>query len=645
LTDVDLSVFGGQPDLGSLSEEARREVVKRIISSATPEQKMALAGLFMRKQAESAEPTIIAEMPQTPDALWDYVNDIWGVKVARVSVCDGHDTPFDFLCAGYFETYPNIFGIGPRSGGKSFLMALLHELNSRSKPGCQSSTFGAVDEQSKKVYQDMVSVFLNGGLGEGESEVAGEPTQLKTIFKNGSEVNCFPGTVNKVNGPHPCKVHSDEVELMREDVWRESRNLAADKITQDGRVIKAQNYGTSTRKWKNGRVDKIYQEFAKAKEAALKKFGKLDDRAKTMIVDTSKFYVMMWCIFEVAQQVPNCRCVPENQDLPEYDYDHEDTSRKCGCHTISNGTWDKEGKVPRTLESVCKGRLYRSRGHRSFREVRQLFTQNDRATWEAQQECIEAEATGLLVPSFSRRRHGLQFFPIDPANGPFYTAVDWGTIHQACVLWAQYLERDVVAVGYEGGEKILPKGSRVVFAEIYESGMTSAELGEKVIAKEFAMAQPTSFDRIPVRKRWADVQGTGDRRVWRKMGLPTAKYSTRNVSEQVKTVRGYYEVDRAFVVVPQCPRYCEEMETWREDEKGDIVDDKLKHAMAAGRYLFLGMRDVYNDEGPLAPERPDGDPAPLKMKLAGGLSAMSTIVDDGRDLDLEAESGWMAGAV
>lgn len=574
---------------------AAKEAAAKLLQGMTYEQQLAMAGLFIKKQVE-ATTAVSEDAPKTPDELWDYIFDTWGVRIARVAVCHDHDAPFDFICFGFFELVPNLFCIGPRGGGKSYDTALLMELNSRWKPGCESMVFGAVDEQNRKVFQDMVEIFINGGMENGESEIVGEALASLVQFVNGSRVKSYPGTKAKMNGQHPPKAHAEEVEIFKNEAYGESRNMAADKIMKDGRVIKAQNFGTSTRKYKNGRVDKIYQAFLKAKKIALEKFGKtqVDEEVREYITITSPWYCVIYCLFEIAAQVPNCRSAPENFGRPEHEL--------CKCNVVQHGTWDKDGREPRTLETVCKGRLYRSRGHRSYGEVVQLFLQNERGPWEAQQECIEAETEGVYVQHFSRRRHGLSFFPIDPSNGPFYTGTDWGTTHYACTLWCQYLERDVEAIDYQGKKKVLPSGSRVVIAEFYEDGLTSYEMGERVIVKEVKLAASTSFARLPIRKRWADVQGAGDKKVWRKMGLPTKSYGSRVFSEHVKEVRGKFEADRAFVVVAECPHYCDEIEAWREDEKGDEVDENFNHAMAAGRYLFFGMLAEYNDPGALHSE-------------------------------------------
>jgi hypothetical protein len=393
----------------------------------------------------------------------------------------------------------------------------------------------------------------------------------------GSKVEVLGGTVAAVNGPHPQKAHSDEVEIMRADTWRESRNLASAKTTPDGRHITAQNYATSTMKWKGGRVWQTLESFKRAKEKAIERFG--DDKALVddLITKTTTFYVLIWCIFEVAEQVPNCREAPENAHLPEWEPGLERSECKCDCNDIVNGTLEQQDEngqpLPRTLASECQGRFYRSRGHRTRAEVIQLFLQNDERTWAAQQLCRETETEGLYIPQFSRQRHGLSRFPLDVANGPIYSGTDWGFTDEAAVLWIQYLERPVEAVRYDGTVIVVPRGARVALSELTIAQKTATELGQLAILREIKLANVLSAPRVQIRKRWADLQGAGDRRDWAKMGLKTARYSTRNFDEHVKEWRGIVDADRFFVVVDEdrftgmgCPMLCEQIEGWREED-------------------------------------------------------------------------------
>jgi hypothetical protein len=86
----------------------------------------------------------------------------------------------------------------------------------------------------------------------------------ETMFTNGSKIEVFGSTPEAVNGPHPQKAHADEIELMRDDTWRESRNMTISKTLKDGRVIIPQDILTSTRKGPSGRVQQLIDEIEKA---------------------------------------------------------------------------------------------------------------------------------------------------------------------------------------------------------------------------------------------------------------------------------------------------------------------------------------------------------------------------------------------
>jgi hypothetical protein len=552
------------------------------------------------------------------------------------------------VCAGFFETYPNVFGIGPRGGGKSYDQALLHDLNSHWKPGCESATFGAVEEQAKRVYSAF-KTFID------RDEIVGEPRITETQYKPvgemtyGSKVEVLGGTVAAVNGPHPQKAHSDEVEIMRADTWRESRNLASAKTTPDGRHIKAQNYATSTMKWKGGRVWQTLEAFKEAKKKAIERYGDNTALVDDLITKTTTFYVLTWCIFEVAEQVPNCRLAPENSDLPEWEPGMERTECKCDCNEIVNGTLEVKDEndepLPRTLESECQGRFYRSRGHRTRDEVIQLFLQNDQRTWAAQQLCRETETEGLYLPNFSRQRHGLSRFGLDIANGPIFSGTDWGFTDEAAVVWVQYLERAVEAIRYDGKAIVLPRGARVAVSELTKARLTATELGQLAIMREIKLANVMSISRVPVRKRWADLQGAGDRRDWAKMGLRTAKYSTRNFDEHVKEWRGLVDADRYFVVVDVdnftgmgCPALCEQMEGWREED-GKESRTLPQHVVSAGRYVTYGMHDEYMDSGAQSPEQMEAQK--LNQSSNSGPAALPFKSETyNENLALTAEADW-----
>jgi hypothetical protein len=643
----------GLEDKPKDADDVSKRLAEQIVKGRSREDLLKLAGALVRQQAQERvdQGEEGFTEPKTPDELWTYIVLRYGVRIARASVCEDHDTPFDYVCAGFFEWYPNVFGIGPRGGGKSYDQALLHDLNSEWKPGCESATFGAVEEQAKRVYSAF-KTFVN------RDRIVGEPRITETNYKPvgdmayGSKVEVLGGTVAAVNGPHPQKAHSDEVEIMRSDTWKESRNLASAKTTPDGRHITAQNYGTSTMKYKGGRVWQILESFRRAKKEAIERYGDNRELVDDLITKTTTFYVLIWCIFEVAEQVPNCREAPENEHLPEWEPGLDRAECKCDCNEIVNGQLEVKDEndlpLPRTLASECQGRFYRSRGHRTRAEVIQLFLQNDERTWRAQQLCRDTETEGLYLPSFARNRHGLARFPLDIANGPIYTGTDWGFTDEAAVVWIQYLERAVEAIRYDGQMIVVPRGARVAISEVTIARKTATELGQLAILREVKLANVLSISRVPVRRRWADLQGAGDRRDWSKMGLKTARYSTRNFDEHVKEWRGLVDANRFFVVVDEdrftgmgCPQLCEQIEGWREED-GKESRELPQHVVSGGRYVIYGMHDVYNDSGAQSPEQQEaqrlqansmGAPAAQPYRGGGATHEME---------DLAAESAWRA---
>lgn len=62
-----------------------------------------------------------------------------------------------------------------------------------------------------------------------------------TEFENGSKVEIIHGTTPAYcSGPHAPRIHYDEVELMRDDVFREAEAIPAGERLPDGRYAPPQ---------------------------------------------------------------------------------------------------------------------------------------------------------------------------------------------------------------------------------------------------------------------------------------------------------------------------------------------------------------------------------------------------------------------
>jgi intein/homing endonuclease len=125
-----------------------------------------------------------------------------------------------------------------------------------------SCTVGAVEAQARRAYMHLGKLLERIDDGEVDAKAR---TQLETRWKNGSRVEILAGTMNAVNGPHPQKVHADEVELMDPAVFDESQNMPQSVTLRDGRQINSQYIVTSTRKRGHGPMQKLVDSVNEAK--------------------------------------------------------------------------------------------------------------------------------------------------------------------------------------------------------------------------------------------------------------------------------------------------------------------------------------------------------------------------------------------
>jgi hypothetical protein len=372
-------------------------------------------------------------------------------------------------------------------------------------------------------------------------------------------------TVRAVNGPHPQVVHADEVDLMDESVYDESRNMAASKVLKT-HTIPAQNVITSTRKSGHGLMQRIMNEIAEAE---------LQDREPP-------FKLYAWCIFEVAAPVTNCQVAYPDQNC-----------ESCNCHDVIKGSW--ENGEQRTLKDVCQGRLARSQGWIPKVDVDKLFTSNSQQIWEAQQQCIKPSTEGLVLPQFSRERHCVKAFDLDPANGAIYEGIDFGSTNPHAVLKVQVLDHEIEVESFGGAKKRLRQGSHVFFDEIYKAEAGNAKLADMIIARN-KLWRDLAGPGFRISGRFCDPQGKSARLDLRDKGLPSQWYATRDVKEHIKHVSDILSDDLFFVVADRCPMMVEEIESWHYPRKrASMTDDPeipvadFDHAMSAMRYVTANI--------------------------------------------------------
>lgn len=541
---------------------------------------------ILAKNLKKLEESNRALGPKTDDQLHKWIIDNLGLNIPRVAVCDDHQSPFEFVADIFFERVDSAIAVASRDGGKTMASALIHLLNSLFKPGCESITVGAIWAQSNRAYDNLRKLLkYHGKVPSIDKHPDIEKTkQEKTVFKNGSTVEILPGTIAAVNGPHGQKLHRDEAELMDAEVFKEANNISSSKIIierdENGneikKEIKSQDWITSTRKWAHGQMQGFVEEIDAAIAQGFKPAYKL----------------YTWCVFEVAENVPNCRIA--NPDLPE--------EQKCDCHNVVKGTWDDE--TPRRFSDVCRGRLARSAGYTSLADIHKKFLENDRSTWEAQKECTKPEVGGLVFPMFTRQRHGIKFYEPDPDLGDIYTSTDFGGTNPHAVNWYQVLDNDIYvhAFNQDGSEepiKRLKAGTVVCFDEIYKAEIGNMDLAKLVIAREEVWKR--KYPKFKVRKRFADVAAKAARLDWARgnPSLPTAFYVTREIKEHIKTCATALQDDQFVVAIDKCPMFCNEIESWPYKKKQpNMIDDPelpvddFNHCMSNFRYAMENIKYI-----------------------------------------------------
>lgn len=521
--------------------------------------------ISLASNVSTLERKIGADGPRTPEELHSWILKNFGIDIPQNSVCDDHDAPFDFIKACFFGETNGAVVVANRSGSKTHSVAILHVLFGKFKAGIELCTIGAIEIQAKRAYDHVKKL-----LQTLDDDSIASSTITETTWKNGSKLEVLPGTMAAVNGPHPQVNHFDEVDLADPKVFDESRNMSNSKKI-NGKLLKALDIITSTRKKGNGLMQSIVDEIQSAIKDNL----------------TPPYDLFVWCIFETAEKMDNCR--QAYPDLPDCD--------KCSCNTVVKGKWD-DGS-PRTLESVCKGRFARSEGWIIHDDVVKTFTKVSRDVWEAQQECLKPSKQGLVLDTFDIGKHCIVDYVPSEYDGSFFVGVDFGGSVPHAVIFCQYLTKDVKAKRRDNSIFTIPAGSFVFFDEIYKANIGTAQLATLIRDRETSWRNKIGLGFSV--ERFADPAGKSARLDLLQAGLKTNWRGGRDVVEQIGLLKSLVDDDRLFVCSDTCPNWVDEADSWHYPEKHKHhVDNPEKpvkdfdHLMDAGRYIIANVAKLYD---------------------------------------------------
>jgi hypothetical protein len=564
--------------------------------------------------------------PQTDDELHAYIKKHLGVDIPRTSVCEDHDPPFKFIADVYFErlvvkvgdeeySVQAALALANRGGSKTHNVAIVHYLNSTFKPGCGCLQFGATEQQGKRCYENIEDWCYehdeNGSRLDGKVKpfILGEPMRSETKWRTGSKVEVVAGSEKAVSGPHPQKAGADEVDQMDRGVWNQSRGMAVAKqatgplpefMERFNGMIPPQDIVTSTRNSRNGLMQELLDEVEEDIEQG----------------NIPLFAVFIWCIFETIAEVPNCRGANKDDRERRLAELGRDPCELCTCNKVVKGRWE-DGK-PRTLEEVCQGKAFKSRGWKPYVDFVSTFKRNTPGTWLLQHECREGEDENNYIKGWTLDAYGVHGYEPKPEYGRIYQGIDWGGTNPHAVLWFQYLTVDVPCLDFKYNPIFLQAGIYVLFKEIYVSGIDAFKLAHQVKAQEDAYRAQYG-NRWRVVARFMDPQGRGERIHFGTRGMKGVwPIVTRDKATMITTVQNVVIDDRFAVDVDGAPMFCEEVEVWQKDPKTDKEIDTFNHTMAAWRY---GIANSEVLEGKRNPGRggaatSDGDAATRRARKA-----------------------------
>jgi hypothetical protein len=546
------------------------------------------------------------EGPQTDDELHSWVKREIGVDIPRVAVCEGHVAPFKFLADVYFYrvgiqlheeefVHTGALARANRGGAKTFIVAIIHYLNGTFKAGYEGLSFGATEAQGNRCYSNIENwCYIHDDQGRRtdhlKPHVLGRPKRSETNFKTGAKIEVVAGTETAVSGPHPQGAHGDEIEQMDAGTWTQSRGMAVSKQASGplpvwmskmfGEIIPAQDLATSTMNSRFGRMAEILE-------------GVETDKKEGNIPE---YVVYPWCIVETTSEIPGCRCVSDGERKQRLEELGRDINERCYCDRVHKGR-NSDGS-PRTLEQVCNGRFFQSRGWKPYGDLVKAFKRNTPGTWLLQHECREGQDENAYIQGWSLNLYGVRGYEPKPEYGRIYMGVDWGGTNPHCVIWFQYLVTEVPAFDFEYEPIYLKSGIYVAFKEIYVADIDAGKLARRVIEHEDAWRKQYGR-RWRVKDRFCDPQGKGDRLLFARKGLKsTWPVVTRTKDKFITTVQNVVADDRWAVDADACPMFCEEVEQWQKNPKTGAEIDKFNHAMSAWRY---GVANAEVREGNLDP--------------------------------------------
>jgi hypothetical protein len=203
--------------------------------------------------------------PKNDEELDEFVHIAYGIRFPRKVLTPGHKSPFQFFADLFFERVKNALGFANRTGGKTFLIAVLNHCDMLFKKGCEISTAGATKDQAGrgyKYFRDFNQLPFFKKFCERYAVITGHgffeemwSIQSRTEFGNGAILEIITGSEKGLRGPHPHKSRIDEIDEIDWQVLQTGLSMS-----HSGDGIRGQDVFTSTRQHEHGPMQRMIDE-------------------------------------------------------------------------------------------------------------------------------------------------------------------------------------------------------------------------------------------------------------------------------------------------------------------------------------------------------------------------------------------------
>jgi hypothetical protein len=294
--------------------------------------------------------------PNSAETLRRWIHGYTGVKIARQSICQGHNSTWEFFRRVYLERPSLSLVLGSRGGGKSFLSALDTHITSRYSPKHGTRILGGSRAQSEQIYRALQEAVFdgNGALGSDRGTFH-RLLKEEAVYRNGSDVSILSASSTSVRGPHVPSLKLDEVDEIPTELREAAMGMCMERHGSRASVMMSSTWH---------RVDGP--------------MSGLLERAHA-----GEFPLFTFCAFEVLEHCSDSRSGPFLENCPS-------CPLVKWCHDVPPGVAPK---------------AKRSEGHYAIDSLIQKVHSTSARVFESDYLCKGPRSDGLWFPRFQDEKH------------------------------------------------------------------------------------------------------------------------------------------------------------------------------------------------------------------------------------------------